>query len=109
MVSRSALKLLRKLMKADDWMYFNQIRTRFAPSLEYSTVQSLSKDGYLDSWEPPGAIPVDPEYEIPEIMYRISDRGRALVEDTQKDHWHEFRNWASLFIAVAAFIKSFFF
>lgn len=109
MVSRSSLKLLKKLKKTDEWMYFNQIKTQFDSALEYITLQALCKSGYLDAWTPPDATPVDSEYDIPEILYRISDRGKAVVEAAHTEHWREIRNWTSLFIALAAFIKSFFF
>ena len=43
------------------------------------------------------------------VTYRISDFGRGYLEAKRAEHWREVRNWISLAIAVAAFIKSFFF
>lgn len=109
MVSKQGVKLLRWMNANYDWYYYRQIEKSCGIPIDYAIVDTLTKAKYIDSWEGPDAIPPETEYDIPEFQFRISDSGKAYLENLEKRHWSEIRSWVSLAIALAAFIKSFFF
>ena len=75
----------------------------------FSTLRELCDSKYLISWAPPDAMPPESDYDDPDLIFQISDYGKAYLEALSASRWKEFRNWASLLIALAAFLKSFFF
>lgn len=109
MVSKQGVKLLRWMETNYDWFYYPQIEKACGIPMDYALIDTLRKAKYIDAWESPDALPTETEYDIPELLYRISDLGKAYLETRRSMRWSEIRNWASLIIALAAFIKSFFF
>ena len=109
MVSKQGTRVLRWMKENYDWYYYPQIEKLCGEEIDYALIKSLKAAGYLDSFEDPNALPPQTEYDIPELTYRISDSGKAYLETKSEKRRQEFRNWLSLVIAVAAFVKSFFF
>ncbi|WP_294856419.1 hypothetical protein [Oscillibacter sp.] len=110
MLSKSSVKLLKWMNANDEWMYYRKIE-KCCPVFEYRAFNALETNKYTDTH-------ID-EFEVPEVdeqclevtwpvQYRISSAGKAYLEFRASDRWKEFRNWISLLIAVAAFVKSFF-
>lgn len=110
MLSKNSVKLLKWMDVNDDWMYYRQIEEN-CPAFEYRDLKALKDGNYIDcSLDEADTIGLT-EYDDPIMFsqYRIKSSGRAYLELMVSNRWKEVRNWASFFIAVAAFIKSFFF
>lgn len=110
MLSKNSVKLLKWMNENDDWMYYREIE-KSCPAFEYRSIRALRVGGYIDS--PPDGSDASgcTEYDDPIMVsqYRISSNGKAYLEFQASNRWKEFRSWVSLAIAVAAFVKSFFF
>lgn len=110
MLSKQSVKLLRWLRRNDAWLSRYAIEQQYG-EIDFRSFRALIDNGYLISMVPMDAIPEYDEYggiDYPE-EYRISDSGRSYLESLAANRWREFRNWFSLAVALAAFIKSFFF
>lgn len=110
MLSKDSVKLLKWMNENDDWAYDYQLQKKY-PILEYRNLEALKDNGVIDVFTDENEGPDINEYGeacYPE-QYRINDKGKAYLELMAGSRWKEFRNWASFFIAVVAFIKSFFF
>ena len=109
-ISRKALKLLKWFAQNDDWHSESDLASEF-PDLDYRLLPALKKEHCLEKYELENLGPVMDDFgnDRYPVAYRISDFGRGYLEAKRVEHWREVRNWISLAIAVAAFIKSFFF
>lgn len=110
MLSKESIKFLQWFLNNDDWMYESQIQQGYS-AFEYRTFSALKDDGYIDQCEDENEVPEYDGYSgvsFPQ-QYRISDKGRALLQCRRAKIIIEIRAWITLAIALAAFIKSFFF
>lgn len=110
MLSKSSVKLLKWMNENDDWMYYHEIE-KSCPGFEYRDIKALKVGSYIDSPSDDSDAAECSEYDDPIMyrQYRISSNGKAYLEFQVSNRWKELRNWASLLVAAAAFIKSFFF
>lgn len=110
MLSKQAIKFLAWMKKNNAWWHEYRLEQQY-PGFDYRALSALHSQGYLDACvaedEPPQLDEFGSEYYC--RQYRINDRGIAYLEERSKNKWKEFRSWFSLVIALAAFIKSFFF
>lgn len=104
-VSFDLLKLYakRNQLSAQDISAICNVETRVI----FESIQYLATKEYLNP------CIVAHETTMFNIPYRITHEGRIALEDTQKRRHHfifnEIRAWITLAIAIAAFIKSFFY
>ena len=109
MLNKSALKLLKWMNAIDDWMYYRQIEKN-CPIFEYRDLKALKDGNYidclLDDADAVGLTEFDDSAMF--SQYRIQSYGKAYLEFQVSNRWKELRNWISLLIAAAAFVKSFF-
>ena len=109
MLSKDSVKLLKWMNENDDWMYRYQIE-KGCPVFEYRAFDAIKTDKYIDTYVDEFSGPERDEFggEYYPEQYRIGASGKAYLELTVSSRWKEIRNWISLLIAVAAFVKSFF-
>lgn len=111
MLSKGSVKLLKWMNKNDELLYCHEIKIRY-PQFEDRDFNALTAGKYVDAHIDDNEIPeIDEqccEVTWPE-QYRINSNGKAYLEFQVSNRWKELRNWASLLVAAAAFIKSFFF
>jgi predicted transcriptional regulator len=104
-VSFELLKLYakRKQLSAQDISAICNIEARVI----FESIQYLANKEYLNP------CIIAHETTMFNIPYQITHEGRIVLEDTKKRRHHfifnEIRAWITLVIAVAAFIKSFFY
>lgn len=110
MLSVESVKFLKWLLKNDEWKYDSQLQVEY-PAFEYRIFNALKADGYIDHCVDENEVPEYDEYGgmcYPE-QYRISDAGRGFLDNLKRQTWNDIRIWVTFAIALAAFIKSFFF
>lgn len=109
MLSKSAQKLLKWMNANDEWAYYHQIEKSY-PAFEYRDLRSLKDGEYIDCFMDEADTACLDEHDDPIMFgqYRIRGSGKAYLEWQASIRRKELRNWISLFIAVAAFVKSFF-
>ena len=72
--------------------------------LDYRSFLALMEGGPIDS-----CLDFDKIVPYENSKLIITNRGRSFVENSQKEFWNEVRYWITTIVAVAAFIKSFYF
>lgn len=109
MLSKNSVKLLKWMNGNDDWVYYHKIEKN-CPVFEYRDLKALKDGNYIDSFMEDADTMGLTEYDDPIMfsLYRINSNGKAYLEFQVSNRWKELRNWISLLIAVAAFVKSFF-
>lgn len=96
---RQAIKLLTLMSKNHEKRYtYAELTNRF-PKYNISEIMKHLESNKLISGTFSDGV----------WQYTITSSGRALLENSQGDRWKEFRAWVTLLIAVAAFMKSFFY
>lgn len=112
-ISKEAVRLLRWMRKhSDSYLFFFELERRYGHEIDHELIRHLSDDvKYLtkDIDEDDLSRDNDMDDHVAITRYRISDAGRAYLQSLQTVALSEVRNWASLVIALLAFIKSFFF
>lgn len=107
MLDKNSVKILRFLANHSG-QYFTEYKLRQKNiCVDYPIMKALYEQNYVVR-----AVVDEPrlyEWDDPVYEYQIDPRGRAKLEERQRALWSEFRAWATLTIALAAFIKSFFF
>ncbi len=108
-LSKDSVRLLRWMRCHDKWMYIETLQKRCS-YYEYRSFAALKDASFVD------AVVFDYEYENPEYdedgtewyreSYRISDKGKAYLENLSTRWLPEFREWIAIGISVAAFILS---
>lgn len=110
MLSKSSVKLLKWMNANDEWMYYRKIE-KCCPVFEYRNLIALKVGNYIDCDLDDADAAGLTEYDDPIrfSQYQINSNGKAYLEFRVSNRWKELRNWASLLVATAAFVKSFFF
>lgn len=107
MLDKRSLKILRFLASYTGESFTEHVLFQKGLDVEYPAMESLYQQNYvvrsaLEDW------PLN-EWESPTYEYRIDPRGLAALEEQKRINWNDVRAWITLLIAVAAFVKSFFF
>lgn len=110
LISRKAVKLLKWMRKNDDgWRLPKDIEAEYE-DYDYRSLEALVRNGFVGTYYDPNDLPERTEngdlVGVP--RHRISDLGFWYLGHRVYDRWRELRNWLSLAIALAAFVKSFF-
>ena len=109
MLNKNSVKLLKWMNENDEWMYYHHIEKN-CPFFEYRDLMALKDGNYiscsLDEADAAGLNEFDDAAMF--SQYQIKSYGKAYLEFQVSNRWKELRNWISLLIAVAAFVKSFF-
>ena len=108
-LSKDAIQLLRWLYRHDQWCYIEVLQSRYK-HYAYRSFEALKSSGLIE------ITVLDRDFESPEYgadgveyfreSYRISDAGKAYLENMSK-HWlPELREWVTVGISLVALILS---
>lgn len=108
------LKLLSCKRKFSHSELLSHICNKYELDNLSDNISWLINQGYVIEDHDNNFISITPDDKnIPETEYALSPLGRNILEEHKSSRFKfifsEIRNWASLVIAIAAFIKSFFF
>ena len=108
-LSRDSVRLLRWMFRHDQLDYIETLQEKYK-KYEYRSFAALKEAGFIE------VSVSDFEYEHPEYdedgnewyreQYRISDKGKAYLENLPRQWLPEFREWIAIGISIAAFVIS---
>lgn len=108
-LSKDAIKMLRWMYRNNQWKYIEGMQAGYK-NYDHATFAALIDAKYVD------VTVFDIDYENPEYdqdgleyfreSYRISDSGKAFLENRAVKHSPELRAWIALAISAIALIVS---
>lgn len=106
-LSKGSIKLLRWLNKNDLWMYEYDIRTGYK-KFDFRSFQTLKANKLVDACVYEEEVPEYDEYgnTVYPQHFRISDAGKAYLEDLPRRRMPEYREWIAVGISFVALILS---
>lgn len=108
-LSNDAIQLLRWLRRHDQWCYIEVLQNNYK-RYEYRSFAALKDAGFVET------TVFEFDYENPEydedgieyfrVSYRISDAGKAYLEELPNRWLPELREWVAVGISLIALILS---
>ena len=108
-LSKDAIRLLHWMCCHDQWLYIESLKSGYK-RYNYRSFSALKDAKLVD------ATVLDQDYELPEYdedgteyfreSYRISDAGKAYLENLSAKKWPELREWTAIAISAVALAVS---